>query len=554
MDEDKTRMHSSNVLPDNFHVNCAPSLFPQLRISLLDASGLSSRQFQFAKKFTVGRAPGNDLTISNKLVSRYHFKIEWENGHWWVYDLNSANGVYLNHQMIQKKSPLKSSDIISLDAANIIFAVEEIQQSPEIPFQPNEVHCKPEKIPITKFIPSSRDLTKDELKARLLANTEAPNLGDYTRMIRSIIHEDRTSQVKSYKRIVIWLGSLFIVFSGVVIYQQMSLLNVRALAIDMFYDIKALEVSLSQAEIRLDESAEVLDLTLKVIIDQKLGIDQEKIKSERQKLTNERHRIALEKQKLAGMRLKYQQYVEEAKSMRIRFSSDVQYEEELIAKVARGFGESELELPEDFMAEVRNYIRNWQDSTRMQQAIRRLEENFYAPVIIDALEKEGLPLYFMYLPLQESNYDAHAIGPETRFGIAKGAWQFLPTTAQEYGLSPGSLVDARVFDERDERFDFVRATQAGAKYLKHIYSTEAQASGLLVIASYNYGHTRVKNLISKMHDNPRDRNFWKFIQQHTLPKETYDYVFMIFSAAVIAEDPKHFGFGFNPPLTFSNIK
>lgn len=528
--------------------------FPQIKISLLDESGQPSRQFLFSNKFSVGRAPDNNLEIPNQLVSRYHFEIKWENSHWWVYDLNSANGVYLNHQVIQKKSPLKSSDIISLGAANISFSVEEIEQSPEISLQLNKIHCKPGIVPITKNIQTSRDLSKDELKARLLASAEASDLGDYTRMIRSIIHEDRASQFKGYKKIVIWLGCLFIVFSGLIIYQQMSLLNVRTLAIDMFYDIKALEVSLSQAEIRLDESAEVLDLTLRVIIDHRLEIDQEKIKSERQKLVNERHRISLERHKLAGMRLKYQQYVEEAKSLRIRFPSDAQFEEELIAKVARGFGESELELPEDFMAEVKKYIRNWQDSTRMQQAIARLEKNFYAPVIIEALEKEGLPLYFMYLPLQESNYDANAIGPETRFGIAKGAWQFLPTTAQEYGLYPGSLIDVRVFDERDERFDFVRATKAGAKYLKHIYSTEAQASGLLVIASYNYGHTRVRSLINKMHENPHERNFWKFIQRHKLPRETYDYVFQIFSAAVIAEDPKHFGFSFNPPLTFSSIK
>ncbi len=554
MDEDKTVMHSSDTLSDKFDANQAASSYPRLKISLLDDSGKPSKQFLLTKKFTVGRSPDNDAVIPNPLVSRYHFKIEWENGHWWIYDLDSANGVYLNHQLIQKKSPLESSDLISLGAANISFAVEEIQQSHEISSQLNKIHGKSENEPLTKNTQSNRDLSKDELKARLLANTEADDLGDYTRMIRKIIHEDRTSQIKGYKKIIIWLAGLFLVFAGLVTYQQMTLMNVRALAIDMFYDIKALEVSLSRAEIRLDESAEVLDLTLKVIVDQKLGIDQERIKSERQKLANERQRISLERQKLSGMRLKYQQYVDEVKSLRIRFPSDAQYEEELIAKVARGFGESELELPEGFVAEVRKYTRYWQDSTRMQQAIARLEKNLYAPVIIEALEKEGLPLYFLYLPLQESNYDAHAIGPETRFGIAKGAWQFLATTAQEYGLSPGPLINTREFDDRDERFDFVRATKAGAKYLKHIYSTEAQASGLLVVASYNYGHTRVKSLISKMHDNPRDRNFWKFIQQHSLPKETYDYVFLIFSAAVIAEDPKHFGFNFNPPLTFTSIK
>lgn len=70
------------------------------------------------------------------------------------------------------------------------------------------------------------------------------------------------------------------------------------------------------------------------------------------------------------------------------------------------------------------------------------------------------------------------------------------------------------------------------------------------MASYNYGHTRVRNMINKMQENPRERNFWKFIQQNNLPKETYDYVFYIFSAAVIGEDPKYFGFNFKSPLLF----
>ncbi len=124
----------------------------------------------------------------------------------------------------------------------------------------------------------------------------------------------------------------------------------------------------------------------------------------------------------------------------------------------------------------------------------------------------------------------------------------MATTAQDYGLRSGPLANSREYDSQDERFNFIKATQAGIKHLKHIYSTEAQASGLLVMASYNYGHTRVRNMINKMQETPRERNFWKFIQQNNLPKETYDYVFYIFSAAVIGEDPKYFGFNFKPPL------
>jgi soluble lytic murein transglycosylase-like protein len=169
--------------------------------------------------------------------------------------------------------------------------------------------------------------------------------------------------------------------------------------------------------------------------------------------------------------------------------------------------------------------------------------------MVDAMEKEGLPRHFLYLSLQESNFNPRAIGPETRFGIAKGAWQFLPTTGEEFGLRPGGLAGSRVFDDEDERFNFEKATYAAARYLKHIYTTEAQASGLLVMAGYNFGHNRVKSMIRKMPQNPKDRNFWRFFKTYEdrIPQETKDYVFYIFSAAVIGEDPKFFGFDFKSP-------
>jgi hypothetical protein len=53
-----------------------------------------------------------------------------------------------------------------------------------------------------------------------------------------------------------------------------------------------------------------------------------------------------------------------------------------------------------------------------------------------------------------------------------------------------------------------------------------------------------------MPENPRERNFWKVLADHKekWPKETYDYVYYIFSAAVIGENPKLFGFRFENPL------
>jgi hypothetical protein len=51
-----------------------------------------------------------------------------------------------------------------------------------------------------------------------------------------------------------------------------------------------------------------------------------------------------------------------------------------------------------------------------------------------------------------------------------------------------------------------------------------------------------------MPNNPKERNFWRFVTQYKIPDETYQYVLYIFSAAVIGEDPKYFGFNFQSPI------
>ena len=105
-------------------------------------------------------------------------------------------------------------------------------------------------------------------------------------------------------------------------------------------------------------------------------------------------------------------------------------------------------------------------------------------------------------------------------------------------------------DTRDERHHFGKSTLAAARYLRDIYDTKAQASGLLVIASYNWGERRVIELIQKMPENPRERNFWSLLAKYKnkIPRETYNYVFHIISAAVIGENPRLFGFDFDNPL------
>ena len=70
------------------------------------------------------------------------------------------------------------------------------------------------------------------------------------------------------------------------------------------------------------------------------------------------------------------------------------------------------------------------------------------------------------------------------------------------------------------------------------------------MASYNWGETRVRDLIRKMPENPRERNFWQVLAKHPdkVPPETYKYVMNIVSAAAIGEDPELLGFNVKNPL------
>ena len=162
-------------------------------------------------------------------------------------------------------------------------------------------------------------------------------------------------------------------------------------------------------------------------------------------------------------------------------------QQRIILRISRVFGECELDMPPDFEAEVNKYIGYWQHSDRLATAIRIAQQKGYPRTITHELLSQGLPPQFFYLALQESNFDPYVSGPITRKGIAKGMWQFVPETAVKYGLRVGPLLDLRRPDPADERDQYEKATKAAAKYLKDLYSTDAQASGVLVMACYNWG-------------------------------------------------------------------
>lgn len=69
---------------------------------------------------TIGRKLENDLVIQDFLVSRSHAEIRFEKGKYYLYDLESTGGTFLNQKKVSK-GLLYSGDIILLASVPVMF-------------------------------------------------------------------------------------------------------------------------------------------------------------------------------------------------------------------------------------------------------------------------------------------------------------------------------------------------------------------------------------------------------------------------------------------------
>lgn len=476
----------------------APTLKVRIESGLAAAS-----EFVFTDWFRIGRHSSCQLQIKNKEVSRYHADVFIEDGDWWIQDLQSGNGVFIDGRKIDK-FPLSDTARIRLGISgpSLIFEFEKA-----LPLKP---------LVSEPTVSDSRTLS--DYKEHYFGQTANDTVGEHTLMVRRAYAEVKKKQRWIYVSIISVIVLLCILTGGYAAYKHRQVRQQRELAADIFYNMKTLEIEIE-----------------KVIKDVK------------------KHRTVESEKQIEQFRAKQQQleqnYNRFVDTLNV-YGKGLSQEERIILHMSRRFGECEVNMPQGFVKEVMKYIEKWKSTHRLERAIKRARSRGYISEIVQTLSMHNLPPQFFYLALQESNLNPNACGPETRFGIAKGMWQFIPSTAEVYDLNTGPLVDEPISDPDDDRHDFRKSTLAAARYLKDIYTTDAQASGLLVMASYNWGEDRVIKLIESMPENPRERNFWQLISQYRdkIPAQTYDYVFSIFSAAVIGENPRLFGFEFDNPL------
>jgi pSer/pThr/pTyr-binding forkhead associated (FHA) protein len=74
---------------------------------------------------TIGRKLDNTIVLSSQTVSRYHAEIVFINGEFFLRDLNSSSGTYLNDRRIAFPVALKSGDRITMADVEVVFMLDE---------------------------------------------------------------------------------------------------------------------------------------------------------------------------------------------------------------------------------------------------------------------------------------------------------------------------------------------------------------------------------------------------------------------------------------------
>jgi soluble lytic murein transglycosylase-like protein len=453
----------------------------------------STEILRFAETIRIGRADTNAIVLSDGIVSAEHVELRKTSEGWEIVDLDSTNGTFIDGERVTR-APLGPETSVRLGVGG-----------PDLSLT----------IPGLAALAVTQTVRTPDIVDRYLGDEPPEDMSTRTGLIRVALQQrlerEARSWLKRTRNLRVAVGLLIVIAAaagGTAWWQERRVRALRSAASDVFYTMKSLELDVRRLQATAGPDSSVQE-----------------------------RRARLQAQ-----------YADLLKTLGI-YSDRTPEDVKLIYQTIHRLGESEATVPRGFVDEVRKYIKRW-DAAQLRASIARANAQDLGPRVSDILLQHNLPREFLFLALQESDFDPKAVGPSTRFGVPKGMWQIIPPTAEAYGLRLGPLQGERRYDPSDERHNVTKATTAAARYLQDLYTTDAQASGLLVMASYNMGETRLLRLIRSLPGSPSKRNFWAVLQKHRreIPNETYNYVFRVVSAAVICANPRLFGFDFDPPL------
>ncbi|HEY0429881.1 MAG TPA: FHA domain-containing protein [Pyrinomonadaceae bacterium] len=247
---------------------------------------------------------------------------------------------------------------------------------------------------------------------------------------------------------------------------------------------------------------------------------------------------------------KYQDLSEDEKNRYISVKAE---------KVAQIIGNQKSEpIPQEAVAEIKKYVGGYLSRIRAARKDDCSQGRWVSSDLLSVLERASRTSPFIIRSFNAGNIEPQ-IGiyvamiesehcPCLASGTgAKGMFQFLASSAPDYGLSA------------DQRCEPEPASRAAANYLKSLigrYGTSPD-SVPLAIASYNSGQGNLSKNLDKvlLAESGQNRSFWTLVSNKNLMEgsagkqfsdENVKYVPKFFATAIIGENPQDFGIDMKP--------
>lgn len=186
-----------------------------------------------------------------------------------------------------------------------------------------------------------------------------------------------------------------------------------------------------------------------------------------------------------------------------------------------------FDLPVVWNESVSRFVTLFEKEQPDRMALYLKRAGRYEGMIRSKLRERGMPEDLLYLSMIESGFNPNAKSTAQAVGL----WQFMAPTARGYGLRVDGYVDERRHPEK--------ATDAALRYLQDLY--EQFGSWTLAAAAYNSGGGRVARIMREETGavSGRDSDFWRI--RRRLPRETREYVPLIFAATLVGKQPERYG-------------
>jgi pSer/pThr/pTyr-binding forkhead associated (FHA) protein len=94
---------------------------PGITLFVKLAQGVESQRFFAQTEIRIGRDTNCDLSMMDETMSAHHARLIYHHGQWWLEDLNSTNGTFLNHERLNTSTVIITGD--EFKCGNTVFGI-----------------------------------------------------------------------------------------------------------------------------------------------------------------------------------------------------------------------------------------------------------------------------------------------------------------------------------------------------------------------------------------------------------------------------------------------